>query len=107
MLDNTRSVQGGNFTIFNSRSTQPKNVYLRHRLVPVKQGLEGKVDKNNTVNGNYFDIKADKTALLFNKKCQELWDGADKVTANHCVVVPASCFVDCKQCWQFCCRCKT
>ena len=72
----------------------------------MKKGLEGLVDKNNTVNGPYFDIKADKTALLFNQKCQELWDDADKVAANHCVVVPASSLVDCKQCWQFVCSCR-
>ena len=106
VLDNTRTIQGGNFTIFNSRCTKPENVFIRHRLVPVKQGLEGTVDKNNAVYGVYFDMTADKTALLFNKKCQELWDGADKIAANHCVVVPATCLVECKQCWEFVCCCR-
>ena len=106
VLDNTRTVQNGNFIIFNSRCTNPKNVFIRHRLVPVKPELQRYDPKHNTVNGVYFDITADNTALLFNQKCQELWNGADKVTANQCVVVPASCFVHCKQCWQFVCCCR-
>jgi hypothetical protein len=106
VLDNTRTALPASFYIFSGRNKDPKNIYLRHRLVKARRP-ETRGDNYGGAQGFYFDVKVYHKALLFNNELEERYKESPVSEENPIRVLkaPAMNYL-CTKCKMFKCLCK-
>jgi len=107
LLDNSRSSIAANFYIFSGRNKDPKQIFLRHRLIKAKKpfgsGLNS-LDNFGGAQGLYFDIKVYYNALLFNTQLEKLYN-EKKDEENPIIALKAPVVSLCSLCKLYECKC--
>jgi hypothetical protein len=105
VLDNTRTALPASFYIFSGRNKDPKNIYLRHRLVKALRPLS-RGDNYGGAQGLYFDVKVYHKALLFNEELDKRYKERPVSQEDPIRVLKAPAMTVCTKCKLFICICE-